>query len=282
MNGRHVLGLSGGKDSAALAVYMQEQYPEIPMEYFFADTGEELPEVYSFLGRLEAYLGREIVRLNSGRPFKYWLETFNNFLPSQQARWCTVKMKLEPFKEWIRADLERGLTIHSYVAIRCDEDSRSGMLTNAHNLRVVMPFRTDGVDKAGVYAILERSGLGLPEYYSWRSRSGCTFCFFQQKIEWVRLMERYPIAFREAAELEKTALEGGSPFTWSQGESLEQLARPERVAQIKEDFSRRQQLLREKRRANPLHEGLSDDEVQDIDAAYGCPEGAGSCAFCMK
>ena len=43
---RHVLGISGGKDSAALAVYMREHHPELDIDYFFTDTGEELPEVY--------------------------------------------------------------------------------------------------------------------------------------------------------------------------------------------------------------------------------------------
>ena len=33
---KHVLGLSGGKDSSALALYMNKHYPEIEMDYFFA------------------------------------------------------------------------------------------------------------------------------------------------------------------------------------------------------------------------------------------------------
>ena len=77
---------------------------------------------------------------------------------------------------------------------------------------------------------LDGAGLGLPKYYSWRTRSGCTFCFFQQKIEWVRLKEQHPKAFEEAKAYEKNAVEHGSPFTWSQGESLEELERPERIA----------------------------------------------------
>lgn len=32
---RHILGLSGGKDSTALAIWMRQKYPDIPMEYFF-------------------------------------------------------------------------------------------------------------------------------------------------------------------------------------------------------------------------------------------------------
>ena len=63
---RHVLGLSGGKDSAALAIYIKDKYPELSekMEYFFTDTGEELPEVYEFISRLEGYLGKEVNRIN--------------------------------------------------------------------------------------------------------------------------------------------------------------------------------------------------------------------------
>lgn len=53
MTERHVLGLSGGRDSAALAVFMRQSRPEIDVAYFFTDTGKELPEVYEFLGRLE-------------------------------------------------------------------------------------------------------------------------------------------------------------------------------------------------------------------------------------
>ena len=48
---RHVPGLSGGKDSAALAIFIKDQYPEIhkKIEYFFSDTGAELTEAYEFL-----------------------------------------------------------------------------------------------------------------------------------------------------------------------------------------------------------------------------------------
>ena len=49
MTERHVLGLSGGRDSAALAVFMRQSRPEIDVAYFFTDTGKELPEVYEFL-----------------------------------------------------------------------------------------------------------------------------------------------------------------------------------------------------------------------------------------
>ena len=54
----HVLGLSGGRDSAALAVHMRQNHPELDIDYFFTDTGKELPEVYEFLVKLEGFLGK--------------------------------------------------------------------------------------------------------------------------------------------------------------------------------------------------------------------------------
>jgi len=81
---RHVLGLSGGRDSAALAVLMRQTRPDLNIEYFFTDTGKELPEVYEFLGRLEGFLGKPILRLNPDRDFDFWLREYNNFLPSPE------------------------------------------------------------------------------------------------------------------------------------------------------------------------------------------------------
>lgn len=273
---KHVLGLSGGKDSAALAIYMRQNYPELDIDYFFTDTGKELPEVYEFLGKLEGFLGKPILRLNPNRDFDYWLKQYNNFLPSAQTRWCTRQLKLKPFEDWIKPFLEEGMTVHSYVAIRADEPYREGYNAKQDNLKIHLPFKDDGIDKPAVAEILESSGLGWPKYYEWRSRSGCTFCFYQQKIEWVRLRERHPEAFEEAKAYEKDALENGSPFTWSQGESLDELTKPERVRQIKDDYERRLLKIEAKKRQNPLR---PEAELIDIDDVYGQPK---FCVACHK
>ncbi|HDW8039903.1 TPA: phosphoadenosine phosphosulfate reductase family protein [Yersinia enterocolitica] len=277
---RHVLGLSGGKDSAALAVYMRDAYPHLDIGYFFTDTGEELPEVYEFLGRLEGYLGKPITRLNPRRDFRFWLKQYNHFLPSPQTRWCTRQLKLLPFEEWIKPWLTAGDDVTSYVAIRADEDYREGYTSKSSNLHVKLPFRDAGIDKPGVIDILESSGLGYPKYYEWRSRSGCTFCFFQQKIEWVRLKERHPEAFEAAKALEKDSLEHGSPFTWSKGESLAQLEQAERMQQIKKEYEIRRERMRRSIPVNVLRP--VSDTPEDIDDIYGEDEGGSACLICHK
>lgn len=275
---RHILGISGGRDSAALAVYMRQNHPDLPLEYFFTDTGKELPEVYTFLDRLEGFLGKPILRLNPDRDFDFWMEEYGNFLPSPRTRWCTRQLKLRPLEQWIKPELEAGVIIHSYVAIRADEPSREGYQATHPNMKVHLPLRDAGIDRAEVIAMLEQADVGEPDYYQWRSRSGCTFCFFQQKIEWVRLAEHHPDRFAEAERYEKTAIGGGSPFTWSQGESLAELIRPERVNQIKADYERRRERLRRSRSRNPL----ADPHCDTIDDVYGIDEAAGGCVICHK
>jgi len=273
---KHVLGISGGKDSAALAVYMRQYYPELDIDYFFTDTGKELPEVYEFLGRLEGLLGKPILYLNPDRDFDHWLKQFNYFLPSPQTRWCTRQLKLRPFEQWIKPMLAEGTKVYSYVAIRADEEFRNAYNSKHENLIIKLPFKEEGIDKAGVHELLEISDLGLPKYYEWRTRSGCTFCFYQQKIEWVGLLERYPEDFEKAMAYEKTALENDSPFTWSEGESLTELSKPERVQQIKEDHAKKVEKLKARRPENPLR---PNTEPIDIDDLYGQTK---VCVACHK
>jgi len=277
---RHILGLSGGRDSAALAVYMREHRPDLALEYFFTDTGKELPEVYAFLDRLEGFLGRTIARLNPDRDFDFWLREYNHFLPSVRTRWCTRQLKLRPLEQWLRDDLDRGTIVHSYVAIRSDEPSREGYQATHPNMKVHFPLKEAGIDRRGVVDILDGAGVGEPTYYQWRSRSGCTFCFFQQKIEWVRLMREHPDRYEEAKSYEKAALTHGSPFTWSQGESLEELQTPERVAEIERHYADRLSRLLSRRRANPLATGL-DDPIS-ADDVFGIDEASAGCVVCHK
>jgi 3'-phosphoadenosine 5'-phosphosulfate sulfotransferase (PAPS reductase)/FAD synthetase len=275
---RHILGISGGRDSAALAVYMRQTRPDLDLEYFFTDTGKELAEVYAFLDRLEGFLGRPITRLNPDRDFDFWLKEYKHFLPSPRTRWCTRQLKLRPLEHWLKEDLEAGVVVHSYVAIRADEPNREGYQATNGNMMVHFPLREAGIDRAGVIDILESAGVGEPEYYKWRTRSGCTFCFFQQKIEWVRLKREHPDAYEDAKGYEKTALEHGSPFTWSQGESLVDLEQPGRIEAVELEFEQRRARLLARRRANPL----AGDKGLTVDDYYGIDEASAGCVVCHK
>ena len=195
---KHILGLSGGKDSAALAVHMNNRHPDIDVEYFFTDTGYELQETYDFLDKLKTRLDKPIHYIHPTNSFDYYMKKYNNFLPSQMARWCTIEMKLKSMEKWLKPSLDAGEEIITYVGIRYDERGRVGYKPTHESIKARFPFVEDCVDKEGVMDILETSGLGLPDYYKWRSRSGCTFCFFQKKSEWIGLKENHPKAWEHA------------------------------------------------------------------------------------
>jgi 3'-phosphoadenosine 5'-phosphosulfate sulfotransferase (PAPS reductase)/FAD synthetase len=337
---RHVLGISGGKDSAALAIYLNKKYKgQLDLEYYTCDTGKELAETYNLINQLEYELQTNIKKyvsvdsdaVGEDSPFAVFLKEYGGYLPSQSARWCTKKMKLEPFEK----EIGDQPTV-SYVGIRGDED-REGYISTRPNIQSIFPFRqniwsVDVIKKAlnnekipqilsyykdlnllkqekvveivltalsssfplkkklqalldfdtkafnrvvfaflktteypvgklddfsllenddllvrqDIFDIIEDSSISLPSYYLpldytvdgekgkyFRSRSGCFFCFYQQKIEWVWLLETHPALFREAMKYEKDG------YTWIQEESLEELRQVDRVEAIKREHLKR-------------------------------------------
>ena len=270
-NVRHICGISGGKDSSALAVYLRDKVDDL--EFFFCDTGAELPETYEYLTRLEVILGRPIARLNTQRGFDHWFEVFRGALPSPQMRWCTKNMKIKPIEAWIGDD-----AAISYVAIRADESNRKGYISTKPNIQTRFPFVEDRVDREGVIRILDDAGIGVPAYYEWRTRSGCYFCFYQRKAEWIGLADRHPDLFDRAVAIERKVLrdagiDGDADFrsramrrrqyTWSPGETL-----PELISRRNEILDRHKHAMSrvaETRTNVPLVEALADALDEDDD-----------------
>ncbi len=338
-------------------MYMREHYPELDIHYYFTDTGKELPEVVDFVNRLEGYVGtiidpyEEVYSSNrEKKDFDYHLKAHKNYLPSPQARWCTIQMKLVPYEQWVNKIMkdEGYEEVVSYVGIRSDEPERTGFLTNSiseNYMKIKMPFREDGIDRNGVFEILRKADLfsdhpdviayrelsepneceidfffenlitakkedpqynaninastlrkiveamddGKPGYYGWRSRSGCTFCFYQQKIEWLRLREIYPEAFEEAKSYEKAAedeREDGTFYWLGQGTPLSSLETEARKIQIEENHKKKFERFKKKKeralRRNPLQNIIFIQDVDYMDEIYDEAEGGGACVTCYK
>lgn len=232
---------------------MKNRVPE--MEYVFTDTGKELPETYEYLNKIESFLGKPIVRLNSEYSFDHWLQVFSGFLPSAQMRWCTKNLKLKPFEHYVGDE-----PAYSYIGIRADEN-REGYISHKPNLIPVFPFKDDGINKEDVFRILDEAGLGLPDYYEWRTRSGCYFCFFQRKAEWIGLSERHPELYEQAKLYEKINPTTGERYTWQQGESLDELAT--RAPEIKASYAKALARESARRARRPLIE-IFDDAHEEL------------------
>lgn len=244
----HILSLSGGKDSTALAFYIKENMPEIheKIEYIFCDTECELPETYDYLNKIELFLGKEIKRIKPYKNFEYLMAMYNYF-PSPIKRWCTIEMKTKPFRKYVYDMFkEKGEgIIHLYIGIRADESFRAakGKYGDSY-IQEEYPFVDNGIAQSDVMDILEKAGVGLPAYYSWSKRSGCYFCPFQSKMTWLNLYENHPDLFMKAKAFEDEKNPEGCEFKavgWNLDMLLEDMIKPENAAKIRADYERKQQ-----------------------------------------
>ncbi|WP_414617893.1 phosphoadenosine phosphosulfate reductase [Dyadobacter sp. 32] len=345
---------------------MKDNYPHLDIEYYTCDTGKELDDTYQLIENLEVYLGKSILRLRAAQdsnldPFDHFLEMYGGFLPSSGSRWCTKKLKLEPFEKFVGDD-----PVVSYVGIRGDED-REGYISKKSNIQSIFPFRKniwseDVITKLlansnrqqlsiffaqlpygksterfedilnqeisytftrsqkldllletntilfnqlvfaflkstvyplateqefplvlndevlvrdDIFQLLQDSGVGVPGYYQKidftvkdlksqysRSRSGCYFCFYQQKIEWVWLYEQNPEIFAKALAYEKDG------YSWNQEETLEELSRPERITAIKEEYIKRTNRIAQKATSPFLIDILEEAEGEGCAACF--------------
>ena len=257
---RHIIPVSGGKDSAAMCVLMHKKLPEA--EYVFCDTGAELKETYEYLDRLEKKLNIKIVRLGSDKGFDHWLNYHHGFLPSPRARWCTIVMKIKPFEKYCGDD-----DITSYIGIRADEAKRIGYFNpKKPKIKAKYPFIEQGIKLDDVYNMLDESGVGLPTYYKWRSRSGCYFCFFQRRVEWVKLSEEHPDLFEKALAYEDNSgyKDSGKKMTWVKGMTLRDIIAKKDA--IKARFDRKVERARAKNKQmslEALEEKVLDEESSD-------------------
>lgn len=241
-NEYHILSLSGGKDSTALAFFIKNKMPEIheKIEYVFFDTEKELEETYDYINKIEVFLGKPVQRIKPYTGFDQYYDIYK-LLPSIRYRWCTIEMKTKTFRKYIYDRLGNnmdGNKINLYIGIRYDEPER---INNSHDdefIKQIYPFFEHGIKKENVIDILNKEGIGLPDYYKWRSRSGCYFCFFQRKIEWVGLYEKHPDLFQKAIDYEESgSIARGKKFTWCQDMSLRELVLPENIKKIKDSYN---------------------------------------------
>jgi hypothetical protein len=82
---KHVVALSGGKDSTAMALRLVEAEPR---DYTFVctPTGNEPRALFAHWRRLEPMLGKPLVRLRDSRGLGGWIRHYNS-LPSFRQRW---------------------------------------------------------------------------------------------------------------------------------------------------------------------------------------------------
>ena len=197
---RHVVGLSGGKDSTALALRLVEVYPEREFDYIFNETGDELPEMREHLAHLETLLGKSILRVGltrAGVPVTLNdLIAEQNCIPNAHIRWCTRMLKIQPTIAFVKRLRVEGFLVHLYVGLRADEETREGIY--GPDVHSVFPFREWGWGVSEVWAYLRQRGVKIPR------RTDCARCYAQRLGEWYQLWRLHPDIYASAVEQERT------------------------------------------------------------------------------
>ena len=238
----HILSLSGGKDSTALAFFMKENMPEIfeQLELVFCDTECELPELYDYLNKIEIFLGKKIIKIKPLRSFEQ-IHSCYGFLPHPANRWCTVELKTKPFQNFLKNNYSDGI-INLYIGIRSDELHRvKSSTSNIKNIKEVFPFVDNSINKNDVIKLLINAGIGLADFYKWKRRSGCFFCFFQNKRDWILLYEHYPELFKKAVSMEKFSekIKLNGYFGLNYKMPISQMIEPDNMKKIKEEYQKK-------------------------------------------
>lgn len=190
----HVVALSGGKDSTAMALLLKEREPR-QYTYVITPTGNELPEMYAHWGRLRTMLGGEFVPLVAdtlvGKIEK------RQALPSWRMRWCTRELKIEPYANWLAIQTQKFERVVSYVGIRYDEPEReAGDYSDIPGVEMRFPLREWQMGMDDVIATNAAAGVVIPE------RTDCALCFFQRLSEWYVLWKTHPDEWAEGERLE--------------------------------------------------------------------------------
>ena len=188
----HVVALSGGKDSTAMALRLAEVEPR-DYVYVCTPTGNEPDAMFEHWKQLGLLLGKPIQPVMGGT-LKGLIHD-QGAIPNWRMRFCTRMLKIAPYAAW----LAQHAPAVSYVGLRADEDEREGGdYQDVPDVTQRYPMREWGWKIADVWAYLDAKGITIPK------RTDCQLCFFQRIDEWWTLWRTNPEAWAEGEQLEAT------------------------------------------------------------------------------
>lgn len=189
---RVVASISGGKDSAAMSLWLTEN--GIEHDRVFCDTGWESELTYAHLRYLAERLGT-IEWLRGERQFEALVEHKGMF-PSRTRRFCTEELKVKPLIAYVNARVAAGEDLVNAVGIRAGESEARARMpewewSKDWDCEVWRPLI--GWSEQDVIDIHARHGLmPNPLYLAGASRVGCFPCIFARKAEVRLIAEKFP------------------------------------------------------------------------------------------
>jgi 3'-phosphoadenosine 5'-phosphosulfate sulfotransferase (PAPS reductase)/FAD synthetase len=199
-----VASVSGGRDSAAMSLYLHELGVE--HERVFMDTGWEHPLTYEYIrGPLTRALG-PITEIRGEVDF-LGLVRRKGLFPSRVMRFCTVELKVKPIQRYLAERSETEEIVNAVGIRRAESRARSQMLewewSDGFDCEVWRPLVN--WSREDVDAIHRRHNLEPnPLYGMGASRVGCWPCIHARKAEIALVADIDPdrIALIEGVERE--------------------------------------------------------------------------------
>lgn len=190
---KHVVPVSGGKDSTSLALALKDRHPDIDFIYVCTPTGDEPDEMFEHWNAMGVLLGKRFLPImNKEGALGHHIDKWNS-LPSRRQRWCTRLLKIEPFRDWLSENAPAVV----YVGLRADEEGRAGgAYDDIDGVEIRYPLREWGWTVDDVLTYLAKRGVNIPR------RTDCETCFWQQVVEWYRLWRDHRAKFLLAVERE--------------------------------------------------------------------------------
>jgi 3'-phosphoadenosine 5'-phosphosulfate sulfotransferase (PAPS reductase)/FAD synthetase len=222
---RHIIQVSGGKDSTATILWAIDKGLEFTC--IFCDTGNESQITYDYLDYLESTLNLDLIRIKPKLDFWELAKKKKRF-PSTKARFCTTELKVIPFTNWL---LEQSGSFRIYMGMRAQESgNRANMNTMddyfklrkgdyaVRKIRAWLKAGNEAIAVLPIHSMTHSEVFALhkkhsikpnPLYLQGLNRVGCFPCIMCRKGELSIIAKEFPEVIEKIAQKEK---ELGSTF----------------------------------------------------------------------
>jgi len=188
---KHIVSLSGGKDSTAMLLMMLEKNMQID-DIVFCDTGVEFPQMYRHLDKLQKHINKKITIIKREKTFEYFLlehkrkdkEDRGYGFPYMRNRWCTAYFKRDAMKNIAKNSIE-------YQGIAYDERERT--LKNKSKNRIIKyPLVEWKITERNALEYCYDRGFDWEGLYKLTDRVGCWCCPLCNNKHMKMLYENFP------------------------------------------------------------------------------------------
>lgn len=250
------VSFSGGRTSAYMCHWIQENIKDKNLIYVFANTGQEHPKTYEFIENVINHfkIDLKIVEARiTEKGTKHTLVEFKDMckdgrlfedivrkygIPNQGYPHCTRELKLKPMKSYVDG-LVGKKNYSTAIGIRADEMDRIN--SKYEELSYYYPLAWEGITKEDVNAFWNKMpfNLEIPEHLG-----NCTWCWKKSFNKHMKVIEDMPEAYDVPKMLEEKYHING----------IKTQAR----------FEEKQTFFRKHMSANDLFEHYNDSKMEDL------------------